>query len=306
MPYIDYIDAQEILDSRGNPTVEVTVVLDDGAVGRAAVPSGASTGAHEAVELRDGDKGRYGGKGVEQAVSNVIDIIAPAVLGEDASDQGAIDALLIDLDGTPNKSKLGRQRGARRVARLCACRGGVVRPAALPLPRRRRCLDPAGAHVQHPQRRAARGRFDGLPGVHGHARRPRQLRRGAPRRGRDLPRAEGRAARPGSGHRPGRRGWLRAHLALQPGRHRDGPPGGRASRLPAGRSGRHRAGPGHHGARRGRTGRGGSVHLPSGQGRPLPQDGRDGRLLGRLDRPLPDRQPRGRPGRGRLAGLAGS
>jgi enolase len=107
MPFIDYIDAQEILDSRGNPTVEVTVILDDGAVGRAAVPSGASTGAHEAVELRDGDKGRYGGKGVQQAVSNVIDTIAPAVLGEDATDQGAIDAMLIELDGTPNKGVLG-------------------------------------------------------------------------------------------------------------------------------------------------------------------------------------------------------
>jgi enolase len=107
MTNIDYIDAQEILDSRGNPTIEVTVVLDDGAVGRAAVPSGASTGAHEAVELRDGDKSRYNGKGVQQAVANVVETIAPAVLGEDASDQGAIDALLIELDGTPNKGNLG-------------------------------------------------------------------------------------------------------------------------------------------------------------------------------------------------------
>ncbi|HKZ91314.1 MAG TPA: phosphopyruvate hydratase [Candidatus Limnocylindrales bacterium] len=107
MSFIDYIDAQEILDSRGNPTVEVTVVLDDGAVGRAAVPSGASTGAHEAVELRDGDRSRYNGKGVRQAVSNIVETIAPAILGEDAADQGAIDALLIELDGTPNKSDLG-------------------------------------------------------------------------------------------------------------------------------------------------------------------------------------------------------
>jgi enolase len=107
MAAIDYIDAQEILDSRGNPTVEVTIVLDDGAVGRAAVPSGASTGAHEAVELRDGDRGRYNGKGVEKAVANVVETIGPAVLGEDASDQGAIDALLIELDGTPNKGNLG-------------------------------------------------------------------------------------------------------------------------------------------------------------------------------------------------------
>jgi enolase len=107
MTNIDYIDAQEILDSRGNPTIEVTVVLDDGAVGRAAVPSGASTGAHEAVELRDGDKSRYSGKGVQKAVANVVETIAPAILGEDASDQGAIDALLIELDGTPNKGNLG-------------------------------------------------------------------------------------------------------------------------------------------------------------------------------------------------------
>ena len=107
MTNIDYIDAQEILDSRGNPTIEVTVVLDDGAVGRAAVPSGASTGAHEAVELRDGDKSRYNGKGVQRAVANVVETIAPAILGEDASDQGAIDALLIELDGTPNKGNLG-------------------------------------------------------------------------------------------------------------------------------------------------------------------------------------------------------
>ena len=107
MTSIDYIDAHEILDSRGNPTIEVVVVTDDGAVGRAAVPSGASTGAHEAVELRDGDKGRYGGKGVRQAVENVVQVIAPELLGEDASDQALIDSLLIDLDGTPNKGKLG-------------------------------------------------------------------------------------------------------------------------------------------------------------------------------------------------------
>ena len=107
MTMIDYIDAHEILDSRGNPTVEVVVVTDEGAVGRAAVPSGASTGAHEAVELRDGDAARYGGKGVRTAVANVVDNIAPALLGEDAADQAAIDARLIELDGTPNKASLG-------------------------------------------------------------------------------------------------------------------------------------------------------------------------------------------------------
>jgi enolase len=107
MTAIADILAREILDSRGNPTVEVDVILADGSVGRAAVPSGASTGAHEAVELRDGDKGRFGGKGVLRAVQNVTDRIGPEVLGLDASDQAGIDALLIDLDGTPNKGELG-------------------------------------------------------------------------------------------------------------------------------------------------------------------------------------------------------
>lgn len=104
---IAQLHAREILDSRGNPTIEVEVVLDDGASGRAAVPSGASTGAHEAVELRDGDKKRYLGKGVSKAVANVNDVIAPALLGEDALEQPALDRLLLDLDGTPNKGKLG-------------------------------------------------------------------------------------------------------------------------------------------------------------------------------------------------------
>src|ERR1041384_6647649 len=94
------IIGREILDSRGNPTVEVDVVLEDGSVGRAAVPSGASTGAHEAVELRDGDPTRYRGRGVLRAVSNVLDPIGPALVGEDAADQPAIDQLLVELDGT--------------------------------------------------------------------------------------------------------------------------------------------------------------------------------------------------------------
>jgi len=105
-PIVD-ITAREILDSRGNPTVEVDVVLDDGTVGRAGVPSGASTGANEAVELRDGDKARFGGQGVLKAVANVTDTIAPELIGADAEDQAAIDAALIALDGTPNKAKLG-------------------------------------------------------------------------------------------------------------------------------------------------------------------------------------------------------
>jgi enolase len=101
------IHAREILDSRGNPTIEVEVILADGATGRAAVPSGASTGAHEAVELRDGDEDRYLGKGVLKAVKNVNEKIAPRLLGHDATDQAGIDQVLIDLDGTPNKGKLG-------------------------------------------------------------------------------------------------------------------------------------------------------------------------------------------------------
>lgn len=107
MALIDAIHAREILDSRGNPTVEVEVLLSDGQIGRAAVPSGASTGEHEAVELRDGDKGRYLGKGVQKAVDAVIDEISPALIGFDATDQRSIDQAMIDLDGTPNKGKLG-------------------------------------------------------------------------------------------------------------------------------------------------------------------------------------------------------
>jgi enolase len=107
MASIEAVGAREILDSRGNPTVEVEVALDDGTIARAAVPSGASTGAFEAVERRDGDKGRYLGKGVEQAVNAVIDEIAPELIGFEATEQRLVDAALIDLDGTPNKGKLG-------------------------------------------------------------------------------------------------------------------------------------------------------------------------------------------------------
>ena len=104
---IALVEAREILDSRGNPTIEVDVLLGDGSVGRAAVPSGASTGAHEAVELRDGDMGRYGGKGVRKAVEHVVEEIGPALEGFDAADQAGIDGALIELDGTPNKGRLG-------------------------------------------------------------------------------------------------------------------------------------------------------------------------------------------------------
>jgi enolase len=107
MPTITSIKAREILDSRGNPTVECDVVLSNGIMGRAAVPSGASTGEHEAVELRDGDSHRYMGKGVQHAVQNVVETIAPAIQGREATDQLGIDTAMIELDGTANKSSLG-------------------------------------------------------------------------------------------------------------------------------------------------------------------------------------------------------
>ena len=104
---IEKIHGREILDSRGNPTVEVDVVLECGIIGRAAVPSGASTGEHEALELRDGDKKRYGGKGVEKAVSNINDKIAPALIGVSALEQNKVDQIMLKLDGTNTKSVLG-------------------------------------------------------------------------------------------------------------------------------------------------------------------------------------------------------
>ncbi len=107
MSIIQYVEAREILDSRGNPTVEVDILLEDGSMGRAAVPSGASTGEHEAVELRDGDKNRYLGKGVQKAVDNVNNIISAEIVGLDALEQVDIDRTMIELDGTENKGKLG-------------------------------------------------------------------------------------------------------------------------------------------------------------------------------------------------------
>ncbi|MER3463951.1 MAG: phosphopyruvate hydratase [Chitinophagaceae bacterium] len=126
MSYISEIFARQILDSRGNPTVEVDVLTDEGAFGRAAVPSGASTGVHEAVELRDGDKKKYLGKGVLKAVKNVNDIIAPALLGNDVADQTGIDEMMIQLDGTENKSKLGANA-------ILAVAKAAAEEAALPL-----------------------------------------------------------------------------------------------------------------------------------------------------------------------------
>jgi enolase len=130
MPYIASIHARQILDSRGNPTVEVDVLTDDGALGRAAVPSGASTGIHEAAELRDEDKSVYLGKGVLKAVQNVNDLIANELAGWDVADQAGIDNAMIQLDGTPNKSKLGANA---ILAVSLACAKAAAEEAGLPL-----------------------------------------------------------------------------------------------------------------------------------------------------------------------------
>ena len=130
MSYIAEIFARQILDSRGNPTVEVDLLTDEGALGRAAVPSGASTGIHEAVELRDGDKKKYLGKGVLKAVDNVNKIIAPALIGNDVADQTGIDEMMIRLDGTPNKVNLGANA---MLAVSMAAAKAAAEEAALPL-----------------------------------------------------------------------------------------------------------------------------------------------------------------------------
>jgi len=130
MVIISDIKAREILDSRGNPTVEADVFLSNGVMGRAAVPSGASTGEHEAVELRDGDAKRYMGKGVQNAVQNVEEQIGPALRGHDVTDQIGIDAAMIDLDGTSNKSSLGAN--AMLAVSLAVARG-AAQSVGLPL-----------------------------------------------------------------------------------------------------------------------------------------------------------------------------
>ena len=148
---IQAVHGRAILDSRGNPTVEVDLVLDGGALGRAAVPSGASTGQREALELRDGDKRRYLGKGVAKAVGNVNGEIAAALKGREA-DQRAVDRFLIDLDGTPNKGRLGANAILGSGTGLSHRRpSAAARAPATDLPRQRR-PGPAGADDEHPQR----------------------------------------------------------------------------------------------------------------------------------------------------------
>ena len=151
------VTAREILDSRGNPTVEVEVTLADGTTGRAAVPSGASTGAFEAVELRDGDKDRYLGRGTQKAVKNVNEEIAGEIVGLDATDQVSIDQLLLELDGTPNKGKLGSQCHPRGLAGCCQSRRGCAGAAALPLPGRGECQGTPGSDDEYLERWQACG-----------------------------------------------------------------------------------------------------------------------------------------------------
>lgn len=155
MAMITEVYAREILDSRGNPTIEVEVCLEDGSVGRAAVPSGASTGAHEVVELRDGDKNRYLGKGVTKAVDNVNDVIAEALIGLEATRQVEIDEMLIRLDGTPNKGKLGANAilgVSMAVAKAAAC---FCRVAAVSVSGRCFRTGAAGTDDEYPERRPA-------------------------------------------------------------------------------------------------------------------------------------------------------
>lgn len=189
MSEITTVHAREILDSRGNPTLEVDVILANGAMGRAMVPSGASTGAHEAVELRDNDKNRYLGKGVTKAVANVNEQIAPELLGVNAGDQVALDHMLLELDGTPNKAKLGAN--AILGVSLAAAKASAL-TAGLQLPLRRRFKRKSftgSADERFKRRRACRQRSR-YPGIHARAGRHFLFQRVSSRRVRNFPRAQ--------------------------------------------------------------------------------------------------------------------
>ena len=231
MTTIDSVFAREILDSRGNPTVEVEVVLEGGAMGRAAVPSGASTGEREALELRDGDKKRYLGKGVQKAVAAVNDLLAPEVIGEDALDQALVDQLMIDLDGTDTKKKLGANAILAVSLAVAKAAAEATAAAALPLHRRAERPHAAGALHEHPERRRPRRQQAGLPGVHDRAPRLHELRGGPARGGRGLPRPQGRPEEEGLLDLGRRRGRLRPQPQVERGGPRDDP--GRHHRRPA-------------------------------------------------------------------------
>ena len=168
---IESVIGREILDSRGNPTVEAEITLADGTVARGCAPSGASTGEFEALELRDGDKSRYLGKGVTKAVENINTVIADAVVGLDASDIYAVDAAMLKADGTKDKSNLGANAilAVSIAACLPRCRH-LAGHAPVPLPGRRERQPPARPHDEHSERRRARHQHRGYAGVHDHAR----------------------------------------------------------------------------------------------------------------------------------------
>ena len=193
MSIIEYVEAREILDSRGNPTVEVDVVLEDGSMGRAAVPSGASTGEHEALELRDGDKARFLGKGVLKAVQNVNNVIAAEIVGPGRAGAGRHRPHDDRAGRHGDQVQARRQRHPRRVHGHRARGGGLPGRAPVQVPGRLPRLPHAGAHGQHHQRRRARGQLGGLPGVHDHARGRPVHPRGGAHDGGDLPHPEGRA-----------------------------------------------------------------------------------------------------------------
>ena len=198
------VHAVEILDSRGGPTLAVTVTLADGTTARAGVPSGASTGSREAVELRDGDKSRYGGKGVLTAVGNVNGEIADALVGKSFADPAAVDQAMRDLDGTPNKGRLGAN-GIIGVSiatyRAYAASAGV--PLWTVADPGRGDPVPAGAAFQRRQRRCARPEQPGLPGIHDRPAGCAVDRRGHPRRRAGVRQAQGPAARRRVRHRAG-------------------------------------------------------------------------------------------------------
>ena len=203
MAIIEQVGAREILDSRGNPTVEVEVALEDGTLARAAVPSGASTGEHEAVELRDGDPTRYGGKGVERAVAAVLDEIGPELVGLEAVEQRVVDQKLVDLDGTPDKSRLGANALLGVSLAVARAAAESQRAGAVPLPRRAQRARAAGADDEHRQRRCARGHQRRRAGVHDRPGRRGVVPGGAALGRRGLPRAEGRTQGQGARHRAG-------------------------------------------------------------------------------------------------------
>ena len=169
MNYIEQIYGREVLDSRGNPTVEVDIILGDGTMGRAIVPSGASTGVHEAWEKRDGDKERYGGKGVLQAVEAVNTEIAEVIEGWDPTDQIGIDQAMIALDGTENKSRLGANAILGVSLAVAHAAANQCWPAALSLFGRRRSAHLTRAHDEYHEWRQTCSWRRGYAGVHGHA-----------------------------------------------------------------------------------------------------------------------------------------